>query len=130
MNVETTFLTVDIVLSIHQKLIEEFGGGAGIRDNGLLEAAAAMPKQRFSGALLHNNLAEQAAAYLYHLCCNHAFIDGNKRTALAAAEFFLLLNERQLNATNDELYEITMGVANGTVDKKYLTEFFRQHVGI
>ncbi|MCK5249070.1 MAG: Fic family protein [Spirochaetaceae bacterium] len=89
MSTETIFLSVDNVLSIHQRLIAEFGGGTGIRNNGLLEAAAAMPKQRFRGTLLHNDLAEQAAAYLYHLCCNRAFIDGNKQTALAAAEFFL-----------------------------------------
>ena len=106
----------------------EFGGSTGIRDTGLLEAAVAMPKQRFGGTLLHRDIAVQAAAYLYHICSNHAFIDGNKRTALASAEFFLLLNKRTLNATNDELYKITMGVANGAIDKKYLTEFFQQHV--
>ena len=128
MNVETTFLTVDVILSIHHRLIAEFGGGDGIRDHGLLEAAAAMPRQRFDGTYLHSTLAEQAAAYLYHLCCNHAFIDGNKRTALATAEFFLLLNDRQLIANNEELYEITMGVAKGTVDKRALTDFFRSHV--
>ena len=128
MSAETIFLSVDVVLNIHQRLIVEFGGSSGIRDTGLLEAAVAMPKQRFGGTLLHNNIAEQAAAYLYHLCSNHAFIDGNKRTALASAEFFLLLNERQLVATNEELYEITMNVAKGTVDKKTLTEFFNRHV--
>lgn len=129
MIVETTFLTVDVILSIHQKLIEEFGGGDGIRDHGLLEAAAAMPRQQFDGTYLHSTLAEQAAAYHYHLCCNHAFLDGNKRTALATSEFFLLLNNRQLLATNEELYEITMGVAKGIVDKKTLSKFFTSHIG-
>ncbi len=111
-------------------MILDFGGSAGVRDTGLLEAAVAMPKQRFGGALLHTDIAEQAAAYLYHLCSNHAFIDGNKRTALASAEFFLLLNEWRLNAANDELFNLTMGVAKGTVDKRTLTEFFQQHVGV
>ena len=62
MSAETVFLSVDNVLSIHQRLIVEFGGSAGTRDNGLLEAAVAMPKQRFGGALLHGDLAEKAAA--------------------------------------------------------------------
>lgn len=128
MSSETLFLTVDVVLNIHRRMIEEFGGDGGIRDRGLLEAAVAMPQQRFDGKLLHESLAEQAAAYLFHICSNHAFVDGNKRTALAAAEFFMLLNEAQLLATNDELYELTMGVAKGNVDKKALTIFFREHV--
>ena len=128
MSAETVFLTVDVVLNIHRRMIEEFGGDGSIRDRGLMEAAIAMPRQRFDGKLLHENVAEQAAAYLYHICSNHAFVDGNKRTALAAAELFLLLNETQLLATNDELYDLTMGVARGSVDKKTATVFFQEHV--
>ena len=124
----TVFLTVDVVLDIHRRMIEEFGGDGSIRDRGLLEAAIAMPQQRFGGKLLHEDMAGQAAAYLYHICCNHAFVDGNKRTAMAAAEFLLLLNEAKLLATNDELYELTMGVAKGSVDKKTVTVFFQEHV--
>ena len=128
MSSETVFLTMDVVLNIHRRMIEEFGGDGSIRDRGLLEPAIAMLRQRFGGKLLHDNMAEQAAAYLYHICCNHAFVDGNKRTAMAAAEFFLLLNEAQLPATNDELYELTMSVAQGSIDKKTVTVFFQEHV--
>lgn len=87
-----------------------------------------MPRQRFGGKLAHDNMAEQAAAYLYHICSNHGFVDGNKRTAVAAAELFLLLNETQLPATNDELYDLTMSVAQRSVDKKTVTVFFQEHV--
>lgn len=119
---------METVLQIHQRMVAEFGGDVGIRDRSLLESAIAMPRQQFAGDYLHSSLSEQAAAYLYHLCSNHAFLDGNKRTALATAEFFLLLNDAQLLATNDELLRITMGVAEGTIDKKTLTEFFQSHV--
>lgn len=102
--------------------------GRRCRDLGLLDAATAMPRQRFNGKLLHQNMVEQAPAYLYHICCNPGFVDGNKRTALAAAEFFLLLNGARLLATNDELYELTMGVAGGSVDRETLTIFFREHI--
>ena len=107
-------------------MIVEFGGDIGLRDNGLLEAAVAMPRQQFGGVNLHGDPAEQVAAYLYHLCSNNAFVDGIKRMAPTAAEFFLLLNETQLIATNEELYEITMSEVKGIVDKKTLTEFFRR----
>lgn len=128
MTKESAFLTVDTVLVIHRRMIEEFGGDDGLRDRGLLESAVAMPRQQFGGDYLHPGLAEQAAAHLYHLCCNHAFLDGNKRTALAAAEFFILFNQAQLHATNDELVEVTLGVADGSVHKEALTAFFREHV--
>jgi death-on-curing protein len=125
---KVVFLTIDTVLTIHQRMIAEFGGDAGIRDHGLLEAAVAMPRQQFGGAFLHSNLAEQAAAYLYHICCNHPFLDGNKRTALATADFFILLNNAELVADNDELVEITVGVAEGQVKKAALTAFFKSHL--
>jgi death-on-curing protein len=60
------------------------------------------------------------------LCRNHAFIDGNKRTALAAAEVFLLLNGWRLDATNRQLEELALGVAEGTLGKDEVTAFFRQ----
>ena len=122
------FLTVETVLVIHRRMTAEFGGDDGIRDRGLLESATAMPRQQFGGRYLHAGLPEQAAAYLFHLCRNHAFVDGNKRTALATAEFFLLLNGARLDATNDELIELTVGVADGSIDKDVVTKFFTEHV--
>jgi death-on-curing protein len=122
------FLSVDQLLLIHQRMIDEFGGCPDVRDRGLLESAAAIPGAHFGGQFLHPNLAEMAAAYLFHLCMNHPFVDGNKRTALAAAELFMLANRHELKATNAELEEITFGVAAGSVSKQELTAFFEQHV--
>jgi death on curing protein len=90
------------VLEIHALQLGEFGGIAGVRDRGLLESAVEQPRATAFGELLHTDLFEMAAAYLFHIVKNHAFLDGNKRTALVAALVFLDINgvslERDGNA--------------------------------
>ena len=71
-----------MVLAIHARQIEKFGGTPGLRDEGLLDSALAQPQATFDQQWLHPTIPEQAAAYLYHLAMNHPFVDGNKRTAL------------------------------------------------
>jgi death on curing protein len=124
----TVFLTVDVVLQVHQRSIEEFGGDTGLRDRGLLESAVAMPQATFGGELLHAGLPEQAAAYYFHLCANHPFVDGNKRAAVAASELFLVLNGSELDATDEELETLTLGIASGKTPKEQVVEFFRQYI--
>lgn len=121
------FLTVDRVVAIQRRMIEEFGGDEGIRDHGLLESAVAMPAASFGGEYLHDGIPAMAAAQLFHLCKNHAFVDGNKRVALAATEVFLLLNEWNLAATNNELEELTLAVAASEMSKDDLTAWMRKH---
>jgi len=122
------FLSVQQVLDIHQRIIDVFGGDHAVRDPGLLESAVTMPGARFNGKYLHHGIPSMAAAYLFHVCKNHAFLDGNKRTALTAAEVFVLLNNRRLNATDLELEVLTMGVAAGDISKDEVTKFFKKHV--
>lgn len=121
------FLSVDIVLEIHRRVIEGFGGDSTMRDRGLLESAVAMPQSTFGGTELHTGFAAKAAAYHFHLCSNHPFVDGNKRVAVAASELFLLINGWELLASDDELEQITWGVAEGRVSKDQLTTFFEKH---
>jgi death-on-curing protein len=90
-----------MVLSIHARQIERFGGTPGVRDEGLLESALAQPQATFGGQFLHPTISEQAAAYLYHIAMNHPFIDGNKRTAFAVTDTFLRLNGCALNLTKN-----------------------------
>ena len=111
------FLTVEDVLGIHAEMIAEFGGEGALRDPGLLESAVAMPQQTFGSQFLHDSLFAMAAAYLFHITQNHAFVDGNKRTALAAALVFLRLNLIVIDREAEELYHVTMGVAEGRLDK-------------
>ena len=122
------FLEVEDVLEVHRRVIEEFGGDPGSRARGMLESAVAMPRSTFGGQQLHADLAEKAAAYFFHLCANHPFVDGNKRVALAAAELFLLINRRELAAEDESVEDLTMGTASGRVSKAQVVEFFRKHV--
>lgn len=122
------FLSVDVVLKIHRRVIEEFGGHPGLRDRGLLESAVAMPQATFGGADLHVGLPEKAAAYYFHLCVNHPFMDGNKRVAVAAAEVFLLINGQELSASDNDVEELTLGVAAGQLSKDHVIEFFARFV--
>lgn len=122
------FLTTEQLLAIHQRMIDEFGGSAGVRDHGLMESAAAMPAATFGGQFLHDGIPAMAAAYLFHLCKNHPFVDGNKRTALAAALAFLMLNGYVLTATKDEAENMTLSVADSSVSKEAATAFFQSHV--
>jgi len=121
------FLTVEELLTIHQRVIAAHGGMLGVRDRGLLESANSMPAAQFGGQYLHPDLASMAAAYLFHLCKNHPFLDGNKRVALAAADVFLELNELLLDATDQELELVTLGVADGSISKEQTVEFFKTH---
>lgn len=118
------YLSVDQVLVIHRRVIQDFGGDPGLRHRGLLGSAIAMPQSSFGGEDLHGGLAEKAAAYYFHICSNHAFIDGNKRVAVAAAEVFLLLNGHELGASDTEVEGITMGVAGGKTSKDQVTDFY------
>ncbi len=81
----TRFLSVEEVLFLHADQVSNYGGSAEIRDLGLLRSAVAQPLSTFEGEELHSRLFAQAAAYLCHICSNHpSFLDGNKRTDLAA----------------------------------------------
>ncbi len=121
------FLTIDHILAIHRRVIAEFGGDPTVRDAGLLESAVMLPAAQFGGRFLHDGIPAMAAAYLFHVCRNHPFVDGNKRTALAAAEVFLLLNRHTLGAADDDLEALTLGVAAGNHSKEEVTAFFRRH---
>lgn len=112
-----TFLTLDEVLAIHAEQIELYGGRGGVRDQSLLSSALAMPQASIGGEYVHSSLSEMAAAYLFHLRKNHPFLDGNKRTALASCLAFLWLNDVEAVTDPNELAELVLGVAEGTVGK-------------
>jgi death on curing protein len=118
------FLSVEDVLLIHNRMIENFGGDTGLRDRGLLESAVAMPQSTFGGDDLHPGLAGKAAAYHFHLCSNHPFVDGNKRVAVAVSEVFLLVNGYELLAKDDKIEALTRGVAEGQLSKDQVIAFF------
>lgn len=120
-------LTLDEVLAIHAHQIQRYGGRPGLRDRGLLESALAMPRATFGGHELHESLAEKGAAYLFHLVKNHPFVDGNKRVGLAVCLVFLRLNGVAVRASDDELVDIVIGVADGTKSKADVSVFLSSH---
>ena len=119
------FLSIADVLVIHADQIDSFGGSSGVRDQGLLESALAQPQATFGGEFLHATIAQQAAAYLYHLAMNHPFIDGNKRTAFAVMDSFLRLNGVRLSFTNEESYRLVIRVVEGKLSKDKLADILQ-----
>lgn len=114
---EPLFLDAEDILELHAMQLGVFGGGAGLRDRGLLESAVAQPQSSFGGEFAHDGLFAMAAAYLFHIVSNHPFIDGNKRAGLLAALVFLDLNGISIEHPSEALYELTMGVAEGRIAK-------------
>jgi len=122
------FLSVDDVLAIHTNTIGVEGGSPGLRDAGLLESAVLMPQQQFGGDYLHKGLAAMAAAYLFHIAQNHAFYDGNKRTAVLAALVFLDINGVDVLPDPDELERATLAVAAGEMAKEEIIDWMKTRV--
>lgn len=124
---EPVFLTLDEVLEIHRQQIERYGGSEGIRDAAGLESAVATPRATFGGEFLHATVPAMAAAYLFHLCQNHPFVDGNKRVGANAAIAFLLMNGWEPTFEEDELVDVVLRVATGKLKKAELIALFRSH---
>ncbi|MGD0886903.1 MAG: type II toxin-antitoxin system death-on-curing family toxin [Thermodesulfovibrionales bacterium] len=121
-----TFLTLAEVIEIHADQIERYGGGSGIRDINLLSSAVAIPYASFQDQFLHADLFEMAAAYAFHICQNHPFVDGNKRTALATALVFLELNGISFSDPEGKLYHSMMSLASDNLDKTGLAVVLRE----
>jgi death on curing protein len=119
-------LTVEIVREIHAEAIARFGGSDGVRDIALLESAVAAPQAGFGSESLYRDLIEVAAAYLFFLCRNHPFIDGNKRAALGACLVFLRLNGLEPKPDGPEWEELALAVAAGELDRTETTRHLRK----
>ena len=122
------YITVGEVLGIYKRVMQETGGLMGIRDLGALESAIAQPYMTFAGNELYPSLAEKAATLGFSLIQNHPFTDGNKRTGHAVMEFFLGLNDYEINANIDEQVEIILSVASGKLNRIEFTEWLSKHI--
>lgn len=121
-------LAVPDVEDIHTAVIEAFGGAAGIRDRSLLESAVAAPRATAYGKSPFKNLPDVAAAYMYYLCRNHPFVDGNKRVAMTASIVFLRLNGIEPAADSDPWYSLVMDIANSHIDRDAVAKRLRRLV--
>ena len=121
------FLDIEDVLAIHADQIRRYGGSGGVRDEGLLLSALAMPQAAFFGEYAHKDIYEMAAAYLFHIVMNHPFIDGNKRTGTVGAIAFLKLNGIWVKPDNEAFVEFVLAVAQSEKNKPEITAFLKHH---
>jgi death on curing protein len=118
-------LTVAQVRAIHARAIADFGGAAGERDANLLESAVFAAQASYAGASVFEDTVDVAAAYLFYLCRNHPFVDGNKRAALGACLVFLKLNGLRAAADGPPWAALVFGVAKGELDRVATTRWLR-----
>lgn len=123
---EPVWLTVDLVLAIHESQLRKFGGPPGIRDLGALESALGRAQNRW--AYEQSDVATLAAAYAFGIARNHPFVDGNKRAALLAMVTFLGLNDIDFAADEAEAVVIIRDLAAGSVDEQGLARWIRDNL--
>jgi death on curing protein len=121
------YIPDELVLTIHQDQIRRYGGKPGVRDNNLLSSALAQAKMTAGGKHIHRTIFEKAAAYGYHVCRNHAFVDGNKRVSFVLMVVFLERNGWELRVSDEEAYSTMMELAAGTVAKRTLAKWLKEH---
>jgi death on curing protein len=117
-----------LVLAIHNRQIAEHGGSAGLRDEALLESALARPQQLHAYGDPAPDLADLAAALAHGLARNHAFVDGNKRTAHVAYRTFLELNDAELVATDEDKYTAMISLAEGKLAERDFAAWLRERL--
>jgi death-on-curing protein len=120
------WLVPDVLLAAHDEQLEDHGGAAGIRDQGLFESALARPQNL--AAYGEPDVADLAASYGFGIAKNHAFVDGNKRTALVALELFLDCNGYSLEADDAQCVLAILSVASSAFSESDLAEWIRKNL--
>lgn len=120
------YLTVEEVLFIHYRIIEETGGSHGVRELALLESAVQRPSATFSANDLYQDIFEKTSAIMHSMIKNHPFVDGNKRTAIAVAAVFLVSNGYDFTATNKEVEWFAVKAATGAITIEEINRWFKK----
>lgn len=119
-----------LALAIHDRQLAEHGGGAGLRDDGLLESGLVRPQQRHAYGNPAPDLADLAASLAFGLARNHPFVDGNKRTAHVCYRVFIVLNGGELTADEEEKYIAMLRLAEGSLDETGFAEWLRPRITV
>ncbi|MFI5381515.1 MAG: type II toxin-antitoxin system death-on-curing family toxin [Tepidisphaerales bacterium] len=125
MSKEPKWLSTSAVLAIQQRLLSEFGGAEGVRDQGLLESALSRPQHLWHYE--RPDIPDLAAAYAFGIINNHPFVDGNKRTAFTATFVFLSMNGYELEADEGEVVLMTVGLAEKSIRQEQYAAWLRDH---
>ena len=123
---EPTWVMKPAVLAIHSEQLGEHGGSDGVRDQTLLDSALAKPLHVFAFGE-EPDIFELAASYAFGIARNHAFIDGNKRTAAAVSMTFLFLNGWEVEASKEDEYFSFLRLADGSLSEEGMAAWFREH---
>lgn len=126
--INVKYITLDVVIAIHDDMIERYGGSHGIRDLGLIQSALARPQASFGGEDLYPTVLDKAAALFHSLIFNHAFMDGNKRTSITTTARFLYINGYELTAEKEEFVAFPLRVENKHLSLEEIAEWLRAHV--
>lgn len=117
-----------LVLMLHDRQIAEHGGSADLRDEGRLESALARPQQLYAYGDLPPDLADLAASLAHGIAKNHAFVDGNKRSAIVSCETFIELNGATLDASDAAIYPVILGLAESLISEAEFADWLRTHL--
>lgn len=124
---EPRFFDVSDILAMHAELLELSGGSPGLRDLWLLESAIQQPQSGIGDQYFHPTIPAMAAAYLFYIAKNHAFVDGNKRVAAAACFVFLVEHDFDYDLDDDQIIDMTERVASSEMDKDELIAYLDAH---
>lgn len=123
----TVFLTPEQVLFLHSRLVKETGGAHGVRDLSMLLLGLGRPQPTFDGLESYPDHFVKAAALMDSLIRDHPFVDGNKRTAIAACALFLRRNSLSLRVQNEEMARFTLACAQSQVELKQIAAWLQDH---
>ena len=120
-------LSVEEIISLHERIIDKTGGSHGVRDMGLLESAVYSADNSFDDVELYPSIEEKAARLMFALTSNHAFVDGNKRIGVFTMLMTLELNGISLQFSQEELIELGLSVADGSLDYEKILNWIKAH---
>lgn len=127
MSQDISYLTLEQILVIHQDQIDRYGGSHGLRDLTLLESAVLRPQTTFSGDDLYPTIFDKAAVLLHSIVNNHAFTDGNKRTAAASTIIFLMQNGYELRVNNQDLVKTVLSLAEKKLSFENISQWLEKN---
>lgn len=122
-----SYVSLDVVLAIHDDMIDRYGGSHGIRDLGLIQSAIARPQSSFGGEDLYPYIFDKAAALFHSLIFNHAFVDGNKRTTIVSTARFLSMNGYELEVSEKEFVAFPLQVENKHLSIEEISNWLQKH---
>jgi death-on-curing protein len=125
---EPRWIRDDVVAAVHLRQLAEHGGLAGLRDEGLLASALERPRNLFAYGEPPPDISALAAAYAYGIARNHPFVDGNKRVSFVVCQAFLLINGLDIEASQEEKYNVWWRLAAGELSQDELAVWLRNHL--